>query len=235
MALSELPFEGFYRNSSLQDDSETRIFRTTNLAVDVPVAGRTASLTSASFPLNWVISNVSYSFDGYDDGDVNTPVHVIAVTARPREQTTYDPGLGDDQYKDSEDFESTIDFVRRNVSDTNKTKTYPVPRLVYTMTKFTKVRIGTGGGAELDDPVSPLLNRIGLVNLSANDPFQGAVALEWMCVGLSSRRASARLWEYTAEYKHAGRIWDEADNTVKRVTWNGIDTDLIFQTGTIGI
>jgi len=231
MALSELPFEGFRRNSSLLDDSETRIFRTTNLAVDVPIAGRTATLTSASFPLNWVISNVSYSFDGYDAGDVNTPVHIIAVTARPREQTSYEPGLGDDRYKDSEDFDATIDFkVTPGGEDV-----YPVPRSIYTLTRYTRVRIGTGGGADTDDPVSGLVDKIGKINAGANDPFSGAVALEWMCIGLTSARASARLWQYVAEYKHSGRVWDSADNTVKRVTWQADQANVTYETGTIGI
>lgn len=231
MALSELPFEGFSRNSGLLDDSETRIFRTTNLAVEVPVAGRTATLTSANFPLNWVISNVSYSFDGYDAGDLNTPVHVIAVTARPREQTTYAPSLGDDKFKDSEDFDATIDFkVTPGGEDV-----YPVPRSIYTLTRYTKTRIGTGGGADVDDPVSGLVDKIGKINANANDPFVGAVALEWMCIGITSSRASARLWQYVAEYKHSGKVWDSADNTVKQVTWQADQANVTYETGTIGI
>jgi hypothetical protein len=239
MALIELPFQGSPQHSdAVGQDSQTRIFRTTNLAADLPKAGLFASGASSNFPINWVISRVDYAFDGYDNGDVNTPVHLVTVTAIPIWQTVHGNGGVTNTYEDSERFDTAIDYDVTAVlasEDPSLRKTYMVPRLIYTLTKFVDNPISANPGTFTTDPIVPLLDRIGKINSADNDPFVGAVAEEWLCAGISSSRAAKRLWEYTVEYKHSGRFLDPADNTVKRRCWQDQFENITYESGIIGI
>ena len=238
MALKELHFQNSPNSSNgLRNDRQTRIFRTTLLS-DMPYAGQLAQTVSTSFPSNWIVEDRNYTFDGYENGDTNTVVYIVTVTAVPIQQVVHGNAGIFQSYEDTESFDTSIDYERAPVpeaDDPDKFKTFTVPRLLFTQTKFTDKPIKTGGGLFTTDPVTPLIDRIGRVNASSNDPFVGANAGEWMCVGISSRRATKRLWEYTAEYKHSGRFWNPSNKTVERRNWSDISGDIIFETGTIGI
>jgi len=241
MTLFELPFEGSPQvRNTIQSVGETRVFKSDNLAADLLnlVPGTYATNASASFPSDYIIAEVNYAFDGYENGDVSVPVHVVTVRAATLSAGLADPGTGG--YVDVEEFDAVqdIESVSEAFAPDGVNKSYAVPRLIYRRIRFTEAIVSTIAGINREDKVTPLIDRVGKINSSSNDPFDGADTNEWLCVGITARQMTRKLWQYAAEYKHSGRFWKESDapnKTVSRRTWQEVNDDIIYQTGTIGI
>ena len=236
MALQELPFRGSPdKKDSLQEQTETRIYRTTSIATDLPVAGAFAASVSASFPLEWIVKSVDAVFEGYNNGDVNTSVHIITVVAGPRTSGVFSPETGSSTFRNTEGFDTIPEKAIRKGATSADDKSYEIPRLIYRKTKYTDKKISTEEVLNAGDPVTPLISRIGKVNSAAGDPFEGAELGKWRCIGLSSRKVTNKLWSYSAEYKYSSQFLDPDDDQIKDVTWAGIDANVKYETGVIGI
>ena len=214
MALEEISFQSPQIQTSVDSNTQTRIFRMTDLA-DLP----TILLAHSSFPNTFRVISYSYNPVGTDSSTGNTVYQLTVTAQRATEIAGSGGGAGASSFNEEEGFETEIE-IRSNSSDDPTTNVnWESPCLVYTITKLidTENIVSTSSG-QLPVKTSAF-SRVGMVNQNPNVPFRGALARRWKLVGISARRYSGTKFAITYRYKSAGIAFNTATLTLVEAEW----------------
>lgn len=203
MALEELTFESpeYYEREGGR--GERRVFQTTDLA-DIPSRGDTAS---SPFTAGYRIDSVSRRPGGFDSG---SQLYRVTIEAVPIDYFNPEPDVDDGELPVQIGFDVSLES--RSVM--KKSSTYDKNEGDYSLVvwgeaepidyPFFTYSIDKYYDAEgIVDLVSEF-QKVGMINDSKNDPFDGAVKYRWMCIGTPAVKINPNLWKITYEYKHCG-------------------------------
>lgn len=203
MALEELTQQSPNIRASVRDNTQTRVFRMTDVA-DLP----TLLAAHSSFPSTYRVVDYSYRPTGLDAA-TSAQTYEITITAQKAEEIVGSAGAGGaSSFQEEESFETEVENRVYLNADGSVNTSYESPCLVYTLTKL----IDTGNIISTASGQLPLkttaFSRVGMVNQNNNIPFRGATARRWKLMGISARRYTGTKFAITYRYKSCGIVYD---------------------------